>query len=60
MIALAILRSIPDLQFARVVKLVDTRDLKSLGRKAMRVRFPPRAPAELPYPHRIRLEAMGA
>src|SRR6185312_548970 len=30
---------------ARVAKLVDARDLKSLRRKAMRVRPPPRAPA---------------
>ena len=30
---------------ARVVELADTRDLKSLGRKAVRVRAPPRAPA---------------
>src|SRR5215470_17286374 len=32
---------------ARVVKLVDTRDLKSLGRKAVQVRNLPRAP-EIP------------
>ena len=31
---------------ARVAKLVDARDLKSLGRKAMSVRFRPRAPLE--------------
>ena len=31
--------------YARVAKSVDARDLKSLGRKAMRVRPPPRAPA---------------
>ena len=32
---------------ARVVKLVDTRDLKSLGLTAVPVRFRPRAPLEL-------------
>jgi len=36
-----------DLAFAaRVVKLVDTRDLKSLGRNAVPVRVRPRAPSE--------------
>ena len=30
--------------FARVVELVDTRDLKSLGFTAVRVQVPPRAP----------------
>lgn len=30
--------------YARVVKLVDTQDLKFCGRKAVWVRFPPRAP----------------
>ena len=33
-----------DLLSARVVKLVDTRDLKSLARKGVPVRFRPRAP----------------
>ena len=32
--------------FARVVELVDTRDLKSLGRKPVRVQVPPRAPSK--------------
>ena len=32
------------LKHARVVKLVDTRDLKSLARKGVPVRFRPRAP----------------
>ena len=32
------------IQFARVVELVDTQDLKSCSVKAVRVRFPPRAP----------------
>ncbi len=37
------------LQFsrARVVKSVDTRDLKSLGVRAVRVQVPPRAPREI-------------
>ena len=35
---------------ARVVKRVDTRDLKSLGRKAMLVRLQPRAPIEFDDP----------
>ena len=30
--------------YARVMELVDMRDLKSLGRKVVRVQFPPRAP----------------
>ena len=30
---------------ARVVEQEDTRDLKSLGQRAMRVRLPPRAPS---------------
>src|SRR5262249_26049531 len=33
------------LHLARVVKLVDTRDLKSLGRKAVQVQVLPRAPS---------------
>ncbi len=44
-------RSLPSKQvhgilinYARVAKLVDARDLKSLDRKVMRVRLPPRAP----------------
>lgn len=32
---------------ARVVKSVDTRDLKSLGLKAVRVQVPPRAPPKI-------------
>ncbi len=38
------LRDAP-LIFARVVKSVDTRDLKSLGVNAMRVQIPLRAPS---------------
>ena len=35
---------------ARVAELADARDLKSRGRKAVRVRFPPRAPTvKLPF-----------
>ena len=34
----------PSSKYARMVKLVDTRDLKSLGRKAVPVRFRLRAP----------------
>lgn len=34
---------------ARMVKLVDTRDLKSLGRKAVPVRFRLRAPLLFPF-----------
>ena len=30
-----------------MVERVDTRDLKSLGRKAVRVRIPPRAPNKI-------------
>ena len=33
---------------ARVVELVDTRDLKFRGRKAVRVQFPPRAQIKNP------------
>lgn len=38
------LRDAPPI-FARVVKSVDTRDLKSLGVRAVRVQVPPRAPS---------------
>ncbi len=36
-----------DIAVAQVVKLVDTQDLKFCGRKAVRVRFPPRAQTRL-------------
>ncbi len=35
---------VKSVKYAQVVKLVYTRDLKSLASNGMRVRFPPRAP----------------
>ena len=49
--ALARLRTI--IAVPRVVKLVNTRDLKSLGRKALPVRVRPRAPTQLSCPSPI-------
>ena len=42
--------------FARVAELVDAVDLKSIGRKVVRVQVPPRAPSPLYHPTKPSLQ----